>query len=147
AVMIWVLLYAAPFVTLFAKYRLSFISDIRNTEAFRQSGAALTVGALIALSSLWQLFTVSAISVWTLWLSRRLRRASLGLLFSAALWGLPFLLSAAGVDVLTAFSPVAAFTPYQSAAVLGARSIAYMAGVLASLGGGIALLYRERSTQ
>ncbi|MCI6909065.1 MAG: hypothetical protein MR832_07940 [Clostridiales bacterium] len=147
AVLIWVLLYAAPFVTLFAKYRLSFISDIRNTEAFRQSGAALTVGALIALASLWQLFTVSAVSVWTLWLSRKLRRASLGLLFSAALWGLPFLLSAAGVDVLTAFSPVAAFTPYQSAAVLGARSIAYMAGVLASLGGGIALLYRERSTQ
>ncbi|MEA4824597.1 MAG: ABC transporter permease [Clostridiaceae bacterium] len=143
--LIWAFLYAAPFATLLVKYRLSFVSDTRNTEAFRNSSRGLPIGVFIALASLLQLITAFAVSVWTLWLSRRTRKASFGILFAASLFGLPFLLSAAGVDILAALSPVAAFTPYQAVVTLGARSFVYIAGVLAALGGGVALLYRERS--
>ncbi len=143
--LIWAFLYAAPFATLLCKYRLSFVSDMRNTEAFRSLRVGLPIGALIALASLLQLLAACMVSVWTLWLSRKMRKASFGILFAAALFGLPFLLSAVGVDFLAALSPVAAFTPYQAVVTLGAWSFAYVVGVLAALSGGIALLYRERS--
>ncbi|MEA4824997.1 MAG: hypothetical protein VB111_12935 [Clostridiaceae bacterium] len=145
AALIWAFLYAAPFATLLVKYRLSFVSDTRNTEAFRNLRGGLPIGTLIVFASLLQLLAAFAVSVWTLWLSRRTRKASFGILFATAMFGLPFLLSAAGVDILAALSPVAAFTPYQAVVTLGARSFAYIAGVFAALGGGIALLYRERS--
>ncbi|MGI6337397.1 MAG: hypothetical protein ACOXZM_10255 [Eubacteriales bacterium] len=143
-VLLWVILYTPTFITLLMKYRLSFTSDVQNVEQYRGITAGLTLGGFISLMSLLQLTAAVTAAVWTLNLTRWVRKLAFGVILVAVVLAFPFLMLLLGLDFIRPFSLVAAFTPYQTAAELPGILVWYACGLCGCCGVGVALLYRER---
>ncbi len=153
ALLIWCGLYAAPFATFFAKYRLAGDCGVQNLfftqnqeleYLYRTMTLRISIGGWIAAVSLLQLLTACTVSVWTMWISMRTKKAGTTVLIAAVLFGAPFLLKLAGLDFVTALSPAAAFTGYQTLPVLSGAAWVYAGGVAGLFGTGAALLYRAK---
>ena len=146
-VILWLLVYISNFATLLVKYNLSFVSDIQNIRIYADRTVPMTVGMFTVLMEGLRLLGALTAAVWTLNITRMSKKLSMGVILSAAILGLPFLLTMMGLPFMRWIGLTAAFTPYEVAQTAGWELVLYAVGVFAVFATGIVLLFKERGVK
>ena len=146
-VILWLLVYISNFATLLVKYNLSFVSDVQNIRIYADRTIPMTVGTFTVLMEGLRLLGALTAAVWTLNITRMSKKLSMGVILSAAILGLPFLLTMMGIPFMRWVGLAAAFTPYEVAQTAGWELVLYAVGVFAVFATGIVLLFKERGVK
>ncbi|MBR6747781.1 MAG: hypothetical protein IKM07_02495, partial [Clostridia bacterium] len=147
ALVLWFLTFLPTMTTLLVKYNLSFTSDLQNIDLYSDSTLMVSIGVFVVLMETLRLLGAVTAAVWVLYITKSVKKLSMGIILSASVLGLPFLLMFLELGFMRWLGLAAAFTPYQAALAPAWQLGIYAAALAVVCALGIWLLIRERSVK